>query len=238
VKEHGTWLHWLYTYHILPEWIPEMVPETWAVVIVLSLVAIVSGRRLVTRNPGRFQLFLEFCVSSLDGFVRNLVGAEAKTLTPIIGTLFIFILVLDYLGLFPGLTSPTANIQTPAALAIFAFVLVQYYGIKKNGFIGYLKHFMGEPIWLAPLMFPIHLIGELARPLSLTIRLFGNIFGEDMVIAILILIVTSVLGNILIPLQFPMMLFALFTGFVQALVFSMLVGMYIAIATTSHDEHH
>ena len=87
------------------------------------------------------------------------------------------------------------------------------------------------------LMFPIHVIGELARPLSLTIRLFGNIFGEDMVIAILILIVTSVLGKFLIPLQFPMLVFAIFTSFVQALVFSMLLTIYITVAISGHEEH-
>lgn len=235
--EHGTWLHWLYYYKILPEWMPEVVPETLLVVISLSAVAIVARTRLETRNPGRLQLFLEFCVTSLDSFVRGIVGGEARTLTPIIGTFFIFILCMNLMGLFPGLTSPTSNINTPASLAIVAFIIVQLYGIRKRGFINYLKHFAGEPLVLAPLMFPIHVIGELARPLSLTIRLFGNIFGEDMVIAIIILIVTSVMGKILLPLQFPMLLFAIFTSFVQALVFSMLVTIYVTVAISEHEEH-
>ena len=235
--EHGTWLHWLYYYRILPDWLPEVVPETLAVVVVLSIAVIAARPSLKTRNPGRFQAFLEFCVSSLDSFVRGIVGAEARTLTPIIGTVFIFILTLNLLGLIPGLTSPTANINTPASLAIFAFLLVQFYGVRKQGLLGYLKHFWGEPLLLGFLMFPIHVIGELARPLSLTIRLFGNIFGEDMVIAILILIVTSVLGKFLIPLQFPMLVFAIFTSFVQALVFSMLLTIYITVAISGHEEH-
>ncbi len=237
MEEHGTWLHFLYYYHILPHSVPEMVPQTILVVVLLSLGVIIASRKLVLRNPGKGQMFLEFCVSSLDNFVRGTVGNEAKTLTPIIGTIFIFILVMNLWGLIPGFTSPTANINTPCSLAIFAFLLVQYYGFRKSG-IRYLKHFLGEPLWLAPLMFPIHLIGELARPLSLTIRLFGNIFGEEMVIAILILIVTSVLGRILLPLQFPMMLFAIFTSFVQALVFSMLTSIYIAVAVADHGEGH
>lgn len=237
MEEHGTWLHFLYTYHILPHSVPEMVPQTILVVVLLSLGVIIASRKLVLRNPGKGQMFLEYCVAALDNFVRGIVGNEAKTLTPIIGTIFIFILVMNLWGLIPGFTSPTANINTPCSLAIFAFLLVQYYGFRKNG-IRYLKHFLGEPLWLAPLMFPIHLIGELARPLSLTIRLFGNIFGEDMVIAILILIVTSVLGKILLPLQFPMMLFAIFTSFVQALVFSMLTSIYISVAIADHGEGH
>ena len=237
MKEQGTWLHWLYSLHILPEWIPEIVPVTWLVILILSLTAIIASRRLKMRAPGRFQAFLEFCVSSLDGFVRNIVGDEAKILTPIIGTTFIFILSLNLFGLIPGFKSPTANINTTVSLALLAFVLVQFYGIRRQGAWGYFKHFLGEPIWLCWLMFPIHVIGELARPLSLSIRLFGNIFGEDMVIVVLMAIATAVLGKFLIPLQFPMMLFAIFTSFVQALVFSMLVCIYIAVAIEDHEHH-
>ncbi len=87
-------------------------------------------------------------------------------------------------------------------------------------------------------MFPIHVIGELARPLSLSLRLFGNIFGEDLVITVLMGIVIALLGNFLIPAQFGMELFAIFTAFVQALVFSMLVGIYIAVALSEHSEQH
>jgi F-type H+-transporting ATPase subunit a len=181
---------------------------------------------------------MEFIVSSLDGFVHNIVGKESKTLTPIIGSFFIFILCMNLFGLIPGFLSPTANINTTIALALIAFVVVQYYAISRLGPLGYLKHFLGEPIWLAPLMLPIHIIGELAKPLSLAIRLFGNIFGEDMVIAILAFIVLSTLGNVLIPMQSGMMLFGIFTGFVQALVFSMLVSIYIAVAIGDHGEEH
>ena len=217
-------------------------PVTWFVVLVLSLTAIVGSRCLKTRNPSRFQAFLEFAVSSLESFVRGIVGdQDARLLTPIIGTIFLFILTLNLWGLIPGFISPTANINTPVALALFAFVLVQVIGLWRQG-LGYLKHFLGEPVWLAPLMLPIHVIGELARPLSLSVRLFGNIFGEDMIIAILIVIVMSLVkaalpAYLLMPAQFPMMLFAVFTSFVQALVFSMLVSIYIAVAVAGHEEH-
>lgn len=237
MKEQGTWLHWLYTTHILPHWIPEAVPVTWFVIIILSLTAILASRKLKTKNPGRFQMFLEFTVTALDNFVKGIVGEEnAKTLTPIIGATFIFILVLNLWGLIPGFMSPTANINTTVALALSAFLLVQYLGFRKMGF-KYLMHFVGEPIWLAPLMLPIHVIGELARPLSLSIRLFGNIFGEDMVIAVILTIVMTYFGKALLPLQFPMVLFAVFTSLVQALVFSMLVCIYIAVAVAGHEEH-
>jgi F-type H+-transporting ATPase subunit a len=243
VKEHGpslehpTWLHFLYAKHILPEWLPEMVPVTWLVISLLCLVAIVSSRRLRVRDPGRFQLVLEFIVTSLDNFVRNIVGQEARILTPIIGTVFIYILSMSLFGLVPGFVSPTANTNTTVALALLAFLLVQYVSITRIGLVKYLKHFMGEPIWLAPLMLPLHIIGELARPLSLSIRLFGNIYGEETVIAVFILIVTQVLGKFLIPMQFPMMLFAIFGAFIQSLVFAMLVSIYIAVALQGHEEH-
>ncbi|MCL5104734.1 MAG: F0F1 ATP synthase subunit A [Armatimonadetes bacterium] len=236
--EHPTWLHFLYAKHILPEWMPEIVPVTWLVIIILCATAILASRKLKARNPGPFQAFLELVVVSLDGFVRNIVGDEARTLTPIIGTTFIFILSLNLFGLIPGFVAPTSNPNTTVALALMAFCFVQYMAISRVGFINYLKHFMGEPIWLAPLMLPLHIVGELARPLSLSIRLFGNIFGEETVIAVFVLIVTSVLGNFLVPLQFPMMLFAIFGGFVQALVFSMLTSIYVAVAVAGHEDHH
>lgn len=240
--EHPTWLHFLYAKHILPEWLPEMVPVTWLVILILSVIVIIASRRLSVRNPGRFQTALEFIVTALDGFVRNIVGQEAKTLTPIIGTVFIFILSLSLFGLIPGFMSPTSNPNTTIALALMAFILVQYFAISRQGLKNYLKHFVGEPVWLGPLMVPLHIIGELAKPLSLSIRLFGNIFGEETVIAVFIIIVTQVIkvGDFVIPvpLQFPMMLFAIFGSFIQALVFSMLVSIYIAVGISAHEEHH
>jgi F-type H+-transporting ATPase subunit a len=236
--EHPTWFKFLLVKNLLPGWVPEMSIVTWFVAILLCITAIIASRKLSVRNPGKFQSALEFIVVALDGFVRNIVGDEAKVLTPIIGTTFIFILSLSLIGLVPGFVSPTANTNTTVSLALMAFLLVQYIAITRVGFISYIKHFLGDPIWLAPLMLPLHIIGELARPLSLSIRLFGNIFGEETVIAVFVLIVTSVLGKLLIPLQFPMMLFAIFGGFIQALVFSMLVCIYIAVALQGHEEHH
>lgn len=236
--EHPTWLHFLYAKHILPEWIPEMVPVTWLVILLLCTTVVIASRRLRVDNPGKFQAFLEFVVTSLDGFVHNIVGEQAKTLTPIIGSFFIFIFTLSIFGLIPGFMSPTSNPNTTVALALFAFVLVQVIAIKNIGIKSYVLHFVGEPWWLAPLMVPLHIIGELARPLSLSIRLFGNIFGEETVIAVFVLIVYQVLFPVALPLQFPMMLFAIFGSFVQALVFSMLVSIYIAVAISGHEEHH
>jgi F-type H+-transporting ATPase subunit a len=238
VEEPKTWLHFLVAKHILPKWMPEMVPVTWLVILILCSTVILMHSRLKLRNPGRFQLFLEFCVVALHGFVRNIVGdREARSLVPVIGTFFIFILSLNLFGLIPGFMAPTANTNTTVALAVFAFVYVQYVSITRVGLLNYFKHFLGEPLWLAPLMLPLHIVGELAKPLSLSIRLFGNIFGEDLVILVFIMIGATVMKSLFwVPIQFPMLLFAIFTGFVQALVFSMLVGIYITVALSGHEE--
>ncbi len=240
MEEPRSWLHFLVAKHILPDWMPEMVPVTWLVILILCGTVIIMRSRLKLRNPGRFQLFIEFCVVALQGFVRNIVGdREARSLAPVIGTFFIYIFALNLFGLIPGFMAPTANTNTTISLALFAFVYVQYISISRVGFVNYVKHFLGEPLWLAPLMLPLHLIGELARPVSLSVRLFGNIFGEDLVILVLITVGATVLKSMFwVPIQFPMMLFAIFTGFVQALVFSMLVAIYITVGITGHDENH
>jgi F-type H+-transporting ATPase subunit a len=150
---------------------------------------------------------------------------------------------MNLLGLIPGLKSPTSNLSITLAMALIVFVMYQYYGIRTVGAKAYFRHLVGEPLWLAPLMLPIHITGELARPVSLAIRLFGNMFGEETIIAILAAMSFVIFRYhgvpiVAIPFQFPMMVFAVFTSFVQALVFSMLSCIYIAIATTSeHAEH-
>jgi F-type H+-transporting ATPase subunit a len=233
--EHGSWIQFLYTYHIVPEWFPDAVLIGIITAIILGLVAFLATRNL-QRIPSKGQAFLELIVGSLENFVVGLIGPEGRKYLPIVGTLFIYILVMNLSGLIPGWKSPTANINVTVALAVTVFLYVQYQGIRANGLLGYLKHFAGEPLWLAPLNFPIHVIGELARPLSLSIRLFGNIFGEDMVIIILLGLGLGVLGGFPLPVQVPMYFFGVFTSFVQAMVFSILTCVYIAGATV-HEDH-
>jgi F-type H+-transporting ATPase subunit a len=170
--------------------------------------------------------------SQLDTFVRDLIGPTYKKYVPLIGTAFLYIFFMNAAGLIPGWMSPTSNINITAGLALVVEVYTQIEGIRVNGVVGYLKHFMGEPWWLFWLNFPIHVIGELAKLLSLTIRLFGNIFGEDVVIVILIALSPSI-----VPLPAPMYFFGIFTSLVQALVFSILTSVYIALMTV-HDEGH
>lgn len=220
--------------------VPHYVEAIAASVITAGVAAL--GAYLLTRRmetiPSRRQAAVEWVVDQLDGFTNGVIGPGSRRYLPLVGTLFIYILLMNLGGIIPLWTSPTANINVTAAMALCVFLYVQYEGIRVNGIGGYLKHFVGEPVWLAPLNFPLHVIGELARPVSLSVRLFGNIFGEDTVIAVLIALVAPlVIPFKFLPIHFPMLLLALFTSFVQAMVFSILTCIYIAGATVHEDEH-
>lgn len=208
------------------------------VILALSIFAITVTRKL-QRVPGSHaQTLVELAVQSLNNYVAGIIGPGGEKYTPFVGTLFIYILVMNLLGNIPFFKSPTSNLSITAALAIVVFVYYHYAGIREAGFKNWIMHFVGEPLWLAPLMFPIHVIGEFARPVSLSLRLFGNIFGEETVVAVLAGMSIVVIKHfIVIPFQWPMMLFGIFTAFVQALVFATLTAIYIAIAVERHAEH-
>ena len=210
LKEHFNLTDPNHLYHVTYTWFYMLL------LIGLSLVA-VRGLKMM---PGRIQNFLEVTIGSLRDTVINTMGKEGMNFFSLIATLFIFILIANLGDIVPWLYSPTANLNTNASMAIIVFFLTHLVGIKVHG-MRYVKQFVG-PIWiLAPLMIPIELIGHIARPLSLTVRLFGNIFGEDLVLVILLL-----LAPFLIPI--PMLGLMIFTAFIQAFVFTLLAMMYIS----------
>lgn len=236
-EAHGSWLHFLVRY--LPARMrDDRLLISWLIVVGLVLLCYLGTRR-ATMRPRGLQNFLEIVVEGLERFCVTLMGPEGKGFAPFVGSLFIYILVMNLFGLVPGMQSPTNTLSMTLSLALVVFLATQYQGLRAHRF-GYLKHFLGEPLWLAPLMLPVHLIGELARPISLSVRLYGNIFGEDQVIVQLAWLAPLILGFIPIPVQFPMMAFAIFTSLVQALVFSLLAGVYIAGAIGVHggEEAH
>ncbi len=227
------------------------VPIFSAVVwLLLSYFAIrvYSKRTLI---PGPLQNFMEFCVEALNNLVCGIIGEGGKRYVPFLGTLFVYIFAMNILGLFPGMFSSTSKLNTTLALAICVFLYVQFEGIRVQGVGGYLHHLAGSPKsgveWaLVPLNLPLHIIGELAKPISLSLRLFGNISGEDMLLAIFaglgILITSGFLPSWLpgVPLQLPFIFLALLTSFVQALVFTLLSTIYFSLMTSHHEEaeHH
>lgn len=211
----------------------------WTPVIMSILVAsiLLAVTYFTTRElkkiPSGMQAFLEIVIEGMDKFFRELMGPISSIFLPFVGSLFLYILLMNYIGLIPLFHSPTASPNTTIALAIIVFCVTHYVGVSRNGIGGYLKHFMGDPKWMAPLMFPIHIIGEFARPVSLSMRLFGNIMGEDTAIAIL---VGFGLSAFFIPIQFPMLALAFLTSTIQAAVFAILASVYIAGAAGGHEK--
>ncbi len=199
--------------------IGEHVTYTWFVMAVLILVAFLASRS-ITMVPSGVQNLMEVVVTGIDGLIEETMGKEGKAYFPLIATFALFILVCNLIGLVPGFYPPTANLNTNAALALTVFVLTHVVGFKKHG-IAYLKHFMGPIIWLAPLMFIIEIIGHIARPLSLTLRLFGNMYGHEIVLMIFLALVP-------LFLPIPMMLMGVLIAFIQTFVFTLLAMIYVA----------
>jgi F-type H+-transporting ATPase subunit a len=231
--ETGSILHPLYALHILDEHIiPEPVLISLVMFVVIGLVCFLLTRKLSLHRPSKAQAALELIVSALQNMATGMIGPEGPRHLPFIGTLFLYILIMNLGGLVPLWKSPTSNLNVTLSLALMAIVYVHYHGIRANGFVRYARHYVGEPWQMFLLNVPLHIMGELARPISLCFRLFGNIFGEDTVVAILLM-----LGIGFFPLYFPMLFLVIFTSFVQAMVFTMLVSVYLAGFLT-HDDGH
>jgi F-type H+-transporting ATPase subunit a len=197
-------------------------------------------RGLLTLLPPRgLQVKLELVYGWLAYLCRQVIGPTGERYVSLVGSLFIFIFCMNVLAVVPGGMSPTANLNITVALALTVFVAVQVYGFRAHG-LGYLKHFADGPWWLWWLMIPVHILGEMARPVSLSFRLFGNIFGEDTAIAIFVFLAAMLMRVIPIPLplQIPMLAFAVFGAVIQALVFSMLTAVYIGGAVGHVGEDH
>jgi F-type H+-transporting ATPase subunit a len=212
--------HFAHTYpHVTYTWLIMLL------LIVFSLLAVKSIKMIPTGG----QNFFEMVISGIENFQVDTMGEKGRVFFPILATLGLFIFLSNALGLIPGFYSPTASINTTLACALIVFVMTHIIGIKTHGF-KYIKQFLGPIWWLAPLMFPIEIISHLSRVLSLTLRLFGNIFGEDLVLGILLLLA----GKFLAP-AVVMMFLALFTSFIQAFVFVLLSMIYFS---TALEEAH
>ena len=233
LPEYESWLAFLYKFGV-PEWIPDTCLLFVFVCLCLCIFAFFAGRNLSLRTPGKFQIFVEWVVTSLSNFVESICPSEKKILTPVLSSLFLFILCSNYLGNIPGFVSPTKSIMTTATLGGMAFIFFMFMGFYRQGF-KYLMHYVGTPIWLFPINIPIHIIGDLAKPISLSCRLYGNIYGEEMVVTVLMFLAISVIKAPWFPLQLPLQCLGLLTGFIQAFVFTLLVGIYVNMAV-SHEE--
>lgn len=196
----------------------DAIAYTWLIIVLLVVLSVLATSALKS-IPGGLQNFMEVVVGGIENMIVETMGEHGRPFFPLIATLAIFILVSNLIGLIPGFFPPTANINTTAACAVIVFISTHVVGIKHHG-LHYLKHFMGPIAWLAPIMFFIEVIGHLSRPVSLTLRLFGNMNGHE-----LVLMIFFGLAPFLVPL--PMMLMGVLVSFIQAFVFMLLAMIYI-----------
>jgi len=208
------------------------VPVAGSVLTSFFITAVLGvGSCLLTRRPSlrpsRTQAFLELLVSTIDAQIHDVLRSDPAAYTPLVGTLFIYLVAANSIAVVPLMQSPTARLETTLALALIVFLSVYFYGIRANGLRGYLKHFV-EP---TPLLAPVHILSEVTRTFALMMRLLGNIMSHGLVLAI----VASIAG-LLVPI--PIMAFGLFIGLVQAYIFAVLATVYVGAAVESDRSTH
>ena len=241
--------------------IPDHVTYTWLVMLILTALAYVASRN-IQLVPRGAQNFLEVVLEQFLQLIDDVMGHEGRRYLPLIATLGLFIVVGNLMSLVPGLTGPTGNLNTTAACALVVFVAYHWIGIRKQGALAYLKHFAGPvPLALKPLMFVIEIISHLARPLSLTLRLFGNMTGGHILLAVIFFLMGldgligwalsgSVAGALIggvggavtivftVGFLYPL---KILVSLLQAFIFVMLTMLYISGAIEEaehHAEHH
>lgn len=217
--------------HDLMPNVPVQVSYTWLAMAILIVCAVAVRLRL-SKVPTGIQNVFEWLFGSLDNYIEEIMGPHGKRYFPLIGSLFFFILVCNLLGLIPGFESPTANLNTTLALALTVFMSTHVIGVRKHGF-SYIKQFLGPIWWLSWLMLPIEIISHLARPVSLSFRLFGNMIAKHK------LLVALAALSVYTP-TFLVLALGLFVAFVQAGVFSLLSMLYLAgaLEEAHGSEHH
>jgi F-type H+-transporting ATPase subunit a len=206
--------HFAHTYpHVIYSWV------VMAILIGFGYLA----AKVVTLIPSKGQNFFEILISGLEEFAVGITGEEGRWLVPLIATIFIYIATCNLIGLVPGFFPPTASLNTTLSCALTVVIFTHVIGIKYHG-VGYIKHFLGPVWWMIPIILPIELIGHLARVLSLSFRLFGNMMGHELVLGILFFLA----GAFFAPL--PIMALGIFVALVQAFVFFLLSVMYFTAA--------
>jgi F-type H+-transporting ATPase subunit a len=211
--------------HLIPDYIVMCV----IVAAILMLFLGLSSRKFKI-VPSKLQSILELIIQAFEGLLVDIIGERGKKYLPLIATIGLFIFSCNILGLVPGMMSPTSKLNVTVGCALVVFFYYHWQGIKTHGVFRYLKHFTGPIPLLAPLFFPIEVISHLSRPVSLSLRLFGNIFAEELLIVVMASIIPFFL-----PL--PFMVIAILTATIQAGVFVLLACVYIGGAVAHEEEH-
>jgi F-type H+-transporting ATPase subunit a len=231
-EQHGfTW------FSVVPglDRLPDHTASALFVAGILIGTAYVARRQLATASDpalpdGRLTArdLYEVFVEIFNGVAEGIIGRDAQRYAPLYGSIFLFILFSNLLGLIPGFSPPTGSVNTTFGLGILSFVMFNYYGFKAHGF-SYLKHFMGPVLWLVPLMLPIELLSAFVRPVTLNLRLLINMFADHLVLDIF----TDLL-KVIVPVLFYFL--GALVSVIQAAVFTMLSMVYVALAVGGHDE--
>src|SRR5579864_9151222 len=218
----------------------DTVVITWlAMALALTLVGFLAASHPITVVSKRYSV-MELVVSYMTELTTGILGKNGAPFVPYIISLFVFILLLNEIGLFPLIgKSPTADINTTAALAVTTILLIQFVGIRNHG-LGYYKHLFVKPWLLGIFMLPINIIDELARPVTLAMRLFGNIFAGEVLLVVAAAMILAHLGFLsTIAKVFPLGIFAfnMIIGVIQAMVFTLLTIAYLITPTQESTEH-
>ncbi len=214
----------LLAFHLGPLHIGATVLTTWLLMAALTGLAWFGTRHMSVETPSRLQTALEGTVLALQQAIEDAAPGHAKSLLPFIGTLWLFIATANLVGLVPGLRSPTGDLSLTVALALLVFLAVHWFGIRIDGLLAYLRHYLDPN----PILLPFHLLGEITRTLALAVRLFGNMMSLEMA-ALLVLLVAGFLAPV------PLLMLHIVEALVQAYIFGTLALVYVAGALQSRE---
>ncbi len=203
--------------------VTKTVVSTWIVMAFLVILSWFITRRM-NPVPTRLQNIVELFVEAIINLIEGMSPGNGRKFLPLVGSLALFIGTASIAHLVPGLKAPTSDFNTAFALALVVFFAVPFYGIAMRGVRGYFREYVSP----SPILLPFHIISEITRTFSLALRLFGNILGEEIIIGIFFL-----LSPLFVPI--PMMLFSVFTGVIQAYIFTILTVVYISAAVEVHE---
>lgn len=209
--------------------IPNRLTLQLVVFAAMVLFFIVVRLKLSVEKPGNTQHLAEMIHEFANGQAEQVMGHGHEPHLPVLTCLLVFILLCNCFGLLPGVETPTASPVVPLGLALFAFAYYNWNGLRTQGPIGYVKHFMGPVWWIAPLMFPIEIISHLARVMSLTVRLYANMFASDLLTLVFFSLIPPAIPVVFLGLHFGVAL-------IQSYIFMLLTTIYLAEAT-AHPEH-
>ena len=210
-------------FHLGPVPITSTVVITWVVMAAMVIPSWLGTRRMKIR-PGKWQSTLELIVQSIESQIRQVLRREPKPFVPLLGTLFLFLVIANLAAMVPGTSPPTAHLERDAALAGIVFLSVHVFGIRQHGLWGYLKGYARPSV----LLLPLNVMSEITRTFSLMIRLFGNIMSHEIVIGVVV-----ALAGLLVPV--PLMALAVLIGIVQAFIFAILATVFIGAAVETHE---